>query len=50
MRPSIPPKTDPQLEQLIRECWDNDPKKRPKLTKLLRFFASALNEPAEDEV
>jgi len=42
VRPAIPPNTNADMAQLIRACWEDSPKKRPKLKKLLKFFDEQL--------
>ncbi len=50
MRPKIPDRTDPDLAKLIKGCWDGDPKKRPKLKHLIKYFDEALSEERHNQV
>ena len=40
LRPRIPANTPPKIAKLIQTCWDQDPKKRPSISKVVSAFAS----------
>jgi len=49
VRPAIPPSTNKDLAELIRECWEDNPKKRPKLKRMLKFFEEQIGSDAAIE-
>jgi serine/threonine protein kinase len=50
VRPAIPSQTKPELAELITQCWDDSPKKRPKLKKMLKYFEGELSGEGIDAV
>eukprot|EP00026_Physarum_polycephalum_P003037 Phypoly_transcript_03046.p1 GENE.Phypoly_transcript_03046~~Phypoly_transcript_03046.p1 ORF type:complete len:740 (+),score=120.64 Phypoly_transcript_03046:24-2222(+) len=36
MRPTIPPECPPAFAQLIRDCWESEPQKRPPFSEILQ--------------
>lgn len=42
-RPEIPDWTPPFLENLIKLCWDKDPKVRPPFQRIIDWFRASEN-------
>lgn len=40
LRPTISPKCHPGLAQLIRKCWDADPRRRPTMEECVTILKS----------
>jgi hypothetical protein len=42
LRPEIPADCAPDCAQLIRECWDQDPSKRPPFSEIVQRLKTML--------
>ncbi len=42
LRPTIPPKTDPELASLVEQCWDGEPTKRPSADAVVHILRGMI--------
>ena len=50
LRPTIPPKTPLLFSNLIQDCWNSDPSKRPSTTSILKTLSDLSGEKIDDVI